>query len=65
MSTNDPSVAKRRPRRSGTAHRGMLSDARANLLQTIAGILFGLAGVIVLMMFIGMMRRKTRPPTRP
>lgn len=34
-------------------------DARANLLQTIAGILFGLAGVIVLMMLIGMMRKKT------
>lgn len=35
-------------------------DARADLLQTIAGILFGLAGVIVLMMLIGMMRRKTK-----
>ena len=37
-----------------------IRDARANLLQTIAGILFGLAGVIVLMMLIGMMRRKTK-----
>jgi len=35
-------------------------DARANLLQTIAGVLFGLAGVIVLMMLVGMMRRKTK-----
>jgi hypothetical protein len=35
-------------------------DSRANLLQTIAGVLFGLAGVIVLMMLIGMMRKKTR-----
>ena len=35
-------------------------ESRANLLQTIAGVVFGLAGVIVLMMLIGMMRRKTK-----
>ena len=35
-------------------------ESRANLLQTIAGVLFGLAGVIVLMMLIGMMRKKTK-----
>ena len=35
-------------------------ESRANMLQTIAGVLFGLAGVIVLMMLIGMMRKKTR-----
>lgn len=38
-------------------------DSRANLLQTIAGILFGLAGVIALMMLIGMLRRKTKTET--
>ena len=35
-------------------------ESRANLLQTIAGVVFGLAGVIVLMMLIGMMRKKTK-----
>jgi hypothetical protein len=35
-------------------------ESRANLLQTMAGVLFGLAGVIVLMMLIGMMRKKTK-----
>ena len=35
-------------------------DSRANLLQTIATVLFALAGVIVLMMLVGMMRRKTK-----
>jgi hypothetical protein len=35
-------------------------DSRANLLQTIATVLFGLAGVIALMMLVGMMRRKTK-----
>ncbi|HEX8027748.1 MAG TPA: hypothetical protein VF491_04760 [Vicinamibacterales bacterium] len=34
-------------------------DSRANLLQTIAGILFGLAGVVVIVMLISMLRRKT------
>lgn len=34
-------------------------EARANLMQTISGVLFGLAGVIGLMMLIGMMRKKT------
>lgn len=33
-------------------------ESRANLMQTVAGILFGLAGVIALMMLVGMMRRK-------
>jgi hypothetical protein len=33
-------------------------DSRANLLQTLAGILFGLAGVIAVVMLIGMLRRK-------
>ena len=35
-------------------------ESRANLLQTIAGVLFGLSAVIVLMMLIGMMRKKTK-----
>lgn len=39
-------------------------DSRANLLQTIATVLFVLAGVIVVMMLIGMMRRKTKAETR-
>jgi hypothetical protein len=39
-------------------------ESRANLLQTIATVLFGLAGVIALMMLIGMMRRKTTTTTR-
>lgn len=33
-------------------------DSRANLLQTIAGVLFALAGVVALVMLIGMVRRK-------
>ena len=33
-------------------------DSRANLLQTIAGVLFGLAGVVVVVMLISMLRRK-------
>jgi hypothetical protein len=33
-------------------------DSRANLLQTIAGVLFALAAVTVLVMLIGMLRRK-------
>jgi hypothetical protein len=33
-------------------------DARANLMQTTAGILFALAGVVVLVMLISMLRRK-------
>src|SRR5215218_3821175 len=32
--------------------------SRANLLQTIAGVLFGLAGVVVIVMLISMLRRK-------
>ena len=32
--------------------------ARANLMQTIAGVLFGLAGVVAIVMLIGMLRRK-------
>jgi hypothetical protein len=35
-------------------------DSRANLLQTIATVLFALAGVIAVMMLIGMVRRKTK-----
>ncbi len=38
-------------------------DSRANLLQTIAGVLFALAGVTVIVMFIGMLRRK-KPATQ-
>ena len=33
-------------------------DSRANLMQTTAGILFGLAGVIALVMLISMLRRR-------
>lgn len=33
-------------------------DSRANLLQTIAGVVFALAGVVVLVMLISMLRRK-------
>jgi hypothetical protein len=33
-------------------------DSRANLMQTTAGILFGLAGVILLVMLVSMLRRK-------
>jgi hypothetical protein len=39
-------------------------ESRANLLQTIATVLFGLAAVIGVMMLIGMMRRKTRTEAR-
>jgi hypothetical protein len=35
-------------------------ESRANLLQTIATVLFALAGVIAVMMLIGMVRRKTK-----
>jgi hypothetical protein len=35
-------------------------DSRANLLQTVATVLFGLAGVIAVMMLVGMLRRKTK-----
>jgi hypothetical protein len=39
-------------------------ESRANLLQTIATVLFGLAGVIAVMMLISMMRRKATETTR-
>jgi hypothetical protein len=39
-------------------------DARANLLQTIATVLFVLAAVIAVMMLVGMVRRKTKTETR-
>jgi hypothetical protein len=39
-------------------------ESRANLLQTIATVLFGLAAVIAVMMLVGMMRRKTRTEVR-
>jgi hypothetical protein len=39
-------------------------ESRANLLQTIATVLFALAGVIVVMMLVGMVRRKTRTEVR-
>ena len=39
-------------------------ESRANLLQTIATVLFALAGVVVLMMLIGMIRRKTKTEVR-
>ena len=39
-------------------------DARANLLQTIATVLFVLAAVIAVMMLVGMVRRKTKSETR-
>jgi hypothetical protein len=39
-------------------------ESRANLLQTIATVLFALAGVIAVMMLIGMVRRKTRSEVR-
>jgi hypothetical protein len=35
-------------------------ESRANLLQTVAGVLFGLAGVIAVTMLIGMLRKQTR-----
>lgn len=37
-------------------------DSRAQVMQTIAGILFGLAGVVVIVMLISMLRRK-KPAT--
>jgi hypothetical protein len=39
-------------------------ESRANLLQTIATVLFALAGVVVLMMLVGMVRRRTKTDTR-
>ena len=33
-------------------------DSRANLMQTVAGVLFGLAAVVAIVMLIGMLRRK-------
>jgi hypothetical protein len=33
-------------------------ESRANLLQTVAGVLFGLAAVVAIVMLIGMVRRK-------
>ena len=47
--------AKRRRRRSRAIE---ARDSRANLLQTVAGVLFGLAGVVVLVMLIGMLRQQ-------
>jgi hypothetical protein len=38
-------------------------DSRANLLQTIAGVLFGLAAVVGVVMLISMLRRKTKTTT--
>ena len=38
-------------------------ESRANLLQTVATVLFALAAVIAVMMLIGMMRRKTKTET--
>jgi hypothetical protein len=35
-------------------------DARAGLFQTVAGVLFALAGVMVVVILIGMLRSKTR-----
>jgi hypothetical protein len=39
-------------------------EARANLLQTIATVLFALAGVIAVMMLVGMVRRRTKTDER-
>src|SRR5688500_17583669 len=39
-------------------------ESRANLLQTVATVLFGLAAVIAVMMLVGMVRRKTKTETR-
>ena len=33
-------------------------ESRASVMQTVAGVLFGLAGVVALVMLIGMLRRK-------
>lgn len=38
--------------------------SRANLMQTVAGVLFALAGVIAVMMLVGMLRGKARVATR-
>ena len=38
-------------------------ESRANLMQTVAGVLFGLAGVIALVMLVGLMRKKTKTGT--
>ena len=39
-------------------------ESRANLLQTVATVLFGLAAVIGVMMLVGMVRRKSKTETR-
>jgi hypothetical protein len=39
-------------------------ESRANLLQTVAGVLFGLAGVVALAVLVGMMRSKVTASTR-
>ncbi len=39
-------------------------ESRANLLQTIATVLFVLAGVVALMMLVGMVRRRTKTDER-
>jgi len=39
-------------------------ESRANLLQTIATVLFALAGVVVVMMLVAMVRRKTKTDAR-
>lgn len=39
-------------------------ESRANLLQTIAGVLFGLAAVVVLVMLVSMVRRKSTGASR-
>jgi hypothetical protein len=39
-------------------------ESRANLLQTVATVLFTLAGVIAVMMLIGMVRRKSKTEAR-
>ena len=38
-------------------------DSRANLMQTVAGVLFALAGVIGLVMLVGLLRKKTKSST--
>jgi hypothetical protein len=38
-------------------------ESRANLLQTVAGVLFALAGVIALVMLVGLLRKKTKIAT--
>ena len=39
-------------------------ESRANLLQTVATVLFALAAVIAVMMLVGMVRRKSKTETR-